>query len=96
MLLAHLRHTCSVNSDVAWVEGDERVVLVDLSAGAASEPMVCPEPAAGLWRAVATQPMTADELVTRAEQLVGDGDAPGLCAAFLNVFTSHGLLRADQ
>lgn len=77
---------------VAWVEGPERVCLVDLRRVTDVDLLLCPEPAASLWRAVADGPMGEAALRDLATDLVGeDGDA--LITAFLSAFTTQDLLE---
>lgn len=92
MPLAQVARSCSVRPDVAWVEGDNRIVIVNLAAARSAEPMVCPEPAATLWRTLAEGPHTVDDLTTVAVAAVGLQAAPGLVDAFLEVFGASGLI----
>lgn len=92
MPLPHDRALCSVSADVAWVQSDERVVLVDLAATAAAVPTVCPEPAASLWIQLADRSMTVLELLDVAVSLAGEDAAEGLMEAFLEAFTAADLV----
>ena len=80
------------SADVAWVEGEGRVALVDLRGPNSTLPQLCPEPAATLWRALAARPCTYDELLTVATETVGGGDAPALVAAFVEAFAAARLI----
>ncbi len=86
---AEVRYAAS--PDVAWVEGPDRVALVDLRDPASATPQLCPEPAASLWRAVAEGPKGESELVALATDVVGE-QAEGLVAAFLEAFGGAGLV----
>lgn len=80
--------------DVAWVQGPDRVALVDLRDPRTATPQLCPEPAASLWRAVAEGAKGEDELLVLASRLVGE-QAEGLVTAFVDSLASAGLLQED-
>jgi hypothetical protein len=77
--------------DVAWVEGPERVAIIDLRDPATATPQLCPEPAASLWRAVAEGAKGEAELLAVASGLVGE-QGEGLVVAFLESFGAAGLV----
>lgn len=83
--------TWQANPQVAWVDGEDRVALVNLDDPAATLPVLCPEPAAALWRAVTTRPLTTGELATIASTMVGER-SQALVEAFVEAFASAGLL----
>lgn len=82
------------SADVAWVEGEGRVALVDLSRPNSTLPQLCPEPAASLWRALAAGPQTYEQLLEPALDVVDVADAPELVEAFLETFGQAGLIEA--
>lgn len=77
---------------VAWVEGPERVSLLDLREPADADVLICPEPAASLWRAVADGSAAETTLTRLASDLVGE-DAEALVSAFVSALTTHELLE---
>lgn len=77
--------------EVAWTEGVGRVAIVDLRRPDL-DVRVCPEPAASLWRLLAGGVVTEDELLARAEELVGD-QAPAMLDAVLETFLASGLIE---
>lgn len=81
---------------MAWVQGEGRVVLTDLTHLETAEPLVCPEPAAALWRALAQSPQTLDELTSVAVDAVGPHDASLLLEAFLETFEARGLVVTTE
>lgn len=77
---------------VAWVEGADRVCLLDLRRLTAADLLICPEPAASLWRAVADGPAGESTLIRLASDLVGE-DAEALVSAFVSALSTHELLE---
>lgn len=55
--------------------------------------MVCPEPAASLWREIAEGPATEQRLCELAERQVGKEQAHGLVRAFVGTFSEQGLIE---
>lgn len=83
-------------SSIAWVQTGSRVVLIDLRDSNSVEPMVCPDPAARLWRALADGPCLQRDLLAVAADAVGEDAAAGLLDAFLVTFESRGLVVTTE
>lgn len=77
--------------DVAWVEGEGRVALLDVRRPGL-QVQVCPEPAASLWRLMSETVVSEAELLQRAHGLVGEG-AEALVDATLYAFSAAGLIE---
>ncbi|MDN5745213.1 MAG: hypothetical protein L0H31_08825 [Nocardioidaceae bacterium] len=77
-----------VHAAVAWVEGEGRVAILDLLDPQQMEPLLCPDPLAGLWRAVAAGPKGEGDLLEIALAKVGGDAAQGLLDAFLEAFAA--------
>lgn len=92
-MVAQVRYRA--HPDVAWVEGPERVALMDLRHPQTATPQLCPEPAATLWRAVAEGSKGELELVAIASEAVGEQGA-GLVTAFLDAFGAAGLVVEEE
>jgi len=81
--------------DVALVEHDDRVVLLDLADPVSARPLVLEGPAVAVWRAL-RQPGTSREVAGRVAADVGlpAAEVEGDVATFLAELASHGLVHS--
>lgn len=79
---------------IAWVEGEERVALID-TAEADSQSLLLAEPLASMWRALAEGPKTDEQLRALARTIVDD-DVDEFVSTAIHVLSEASLITAGS